>query len=334
LTYNIDVFHLNSTHLQSLIEKLKFEETDEFNFSYYEIEEYQNGEDFSPNEILIFEEESSYFDDFAQFEKIISKYKISPVIFIISNNKEIVNVVRWMRKGVYDYILNNDFKKVFIDSIKEIIKSEKNEDKKQKDDLLIKNYMEGRIVISRNNDWEILQENQFYDFTLVRISISMTKDYLGRYSKSSIEKIYETIKNEVAGISQNFGGKIWYWQNNSGIIIFHFGNYTNCAVLSGIYFMNFFFLMCFKKLNLDEMLKFKISIHNGNSLYRKTSIEHISSDTINSIVHLDNYFTKEDNLFITEPVYKNLSVRLINNFEHAGEYEGRQIYRYNPIGPV
>lgn len=191
-------------------------------------------------------------------------------------------------------------------------------------------FIKGRVQISRNSEWDTLTDNTYYNFTLVKISIIMTKDYLGRYSKTSIEKIYETIQYEISNISQNFGGKIWFWQNNTGMLVFHFGDYTNSAVLAGIYFLHNFFIMCFETLKLDEMLNFKISIHNGDSGYKKTDTDHISSDIINSIVHLDNYFTKEDNLVITEDVYKKLSVRLIPYFEPLDIYEEKQIYYYTP----
>ncbi|OHD17305.1 MAG: hypothetical protein A2086_04695 [Spirochaetes bacterium GWD1_27_9] len=328
---DIDVYYLNNSNLIEKIDDFfSSEEDNTFQFNFIEISLLNKCEQ-KTNEILIFEEEDSYVNSVDIYEKVISCYENKPAIIIVSSNKEIFNVVRWMRKGAADYLLLNEIKKdIFINSIRGSVSFVTNKLVIPNEEIVDESYSKGRIMLPKDYDWNSLTNDQFYDMSLVMINLVLEKDSIGRYSKASIEKIFEQVKNEISSIMQIFGGRIWLWQNNWGIITFHFGDIVNCSVLSSVYLFNHFFLVCLEKLKLEEIIKLKISIHSGNCLFHKTNTEQITSDLINSLVHLEKQYTQEDSLVITDEVYKNLSARLTPAFVKIGEYESREIFQYTP----
>ncbi|HPO49008.1 MAG TPA: hypothetical protein PLO89_01660 [Spirochaetota bacterium] len=326
---NLDFYCSNDSFLTKIIPP--FLEDCDFLCNFFEVEKLtQNNGDRMNSEVVFLEEDDSFVCSSDFFENIISKYNNKPPIIIISSNNEVFNVVKWMRKGASDYLLKNELTKdILLNSINDSLTYIKKDNPSC--NILDQNedYINGRIVLPTNFDWNSLLDNQYYEMAPVMLTINFDKDFLSRYSKSSIEKIYENIKNEISLISSKFGGRIWVSQNNSFILSFYFGDYINCSALFGIYFFNRFFLLCVEKLKLDEVLKLKMSIHAGNCLFHKTNTEQITSDVINSLVHIENQYNTDGNIAVSETVYKNLSKRLSKFFSFEGEFEGKKIYIFS-----
>jgi len=180
-----------------------------------------------------------------------------------------------------------------------------------------------------NYDWNSLSDNKYYDMVLMMISFYLDKEAIGRYSDMNIEKIFKKIKQEVNSIVKKFSGNLWFWHNNSGIVNFYFGDCINCATLCSIYLFNQLFLIYIEKLKLHKLIDFKISLHYGKAFYHKTDTESITSDILNSIVHLQNQYTELNSLYITHSIYNSLSKRINPFFKYVGDFEYKKIYKYN-----
>jgi hypothetical protein len=328
LSQEVDVYYLTGSKIPDKLGKCIDKELNNYSFNFIEISKIKNVKK-RPNELVIFEEEDSYLTCVDIYDRIVSFYKEKPIIIIISTNREIFNVVRWIRKGACDYIPLSELKKdVLYNSLKGSYNYSHSINEYQKVTEK-KNAANHRVIVPSNIDWNSLVDGEYYDMTLIRMSVIFNKDYIGRYSKASMENIYEKIKNELSHIFQNFSGRIWFWQNNSGIITFHFGDMVNCAVLSALYIYNQFFLLCLEKLKLDEILKFKMTIHNGNCYYHKKNTDQITSDLINTLVHVDQHITCEEELVISENVFNSLSPRLIKFFAKSAQFNKKDTYKYN-----
>lgn len=281
-------------------------------------------------DVIFIEEEDSFIYTVDIFEKIVNKYGDNTPVIVISKSKEIFNVVKWIRKGASDYLLYNEINEnILLNSINGSLEYKKQNISIRKDDSLSEDgYQNGKVILPPSFDWNTLGDNQYYDMVLVAITINVEEDSIGRYSKRSIEKIYENIKSEISHMALKFGGRVWFSQSNFYVLSFYFGDAINLSVLFGLFFFNRFLLLCIDKLKLDELLKFKMSIHNGNCLYNKSNTEQITSDLINSLVHLETQYNKYGEMVITDSVYLKLSKRLIKHFEKIGIFEGKGIYRY------
>lgn len=313
------------TENQSIRDKIKTMQSkiEKFDFNYSEVVTDREYDIYLITENNDFEDSSDMLDD---IRKACRKKRA--VIIVIGRNTNAFNVVKWMRGGIADYLPVSDLredtlKDSIIGSVKYIIGDLKN----------VKvitgkgNAYGKRITVSKNNNWNSLKNNHFYDMSLVMVSLSFSDDAAGRYSKASFEKITLQIKDEMSRAAAAFGGDLWFWNNDSGILTFHFGDYINASVLASIYIITHFFLFCVEKLKLDEVLKIKLSVHKGNCFYNKTNTESITSDLINSIVHLQHQFNTPDNLCITEQIYSSVSPRISEYFEKSDFFEGNMIYK-------
>jgi len=284
-------------------------------------------------DFIIFEEEDSYISSSGHFDRLLGIHKKFPPVIAIIGNKEIINIVRWMRKGASDCLWIGDLNKdVLLNSIKESTEYSSVKAKKaKKESGRGSNSLSLRkpINIPKDNKWNDLIDNNYYNLCLVMIETSFDKTGIGRYSPGAIEKIYHKIRSEAESLSSRFGGKNWFWSNNFGMQVFHFGDRADCAVLSAITFFVRFFIFCIEKLGLEEVLNIRIGIHDGKGVYKKTKTDQITSDIINSVNHLTLQHTKNNMLNITKDVFDKLSDNLKLYFKKAGSFDGRDIYSYH-----
>lgn len=326
----IDVYYLPESQIELKLRLIEKADNFKFNFINLLKEPYK----VTPNcELIIFEEENSYIYSVDLYSKVISLYEIQPASIIVLTSREIFNVVRWIRKGASDCIWIKDFThEVLKNSIRgslQYMAAKKiglNKDFKIEDENF--DFSHEKIIIPKNYDWNILKNNQYYDMALMMISFYLDKDAIGRYSDINIEKIFDSLKQEVNSIIKKFSGKLWFWHKNYGVVTFYFGDSINCAALSAIYLFNQLFLIYIEKLNLNKLIDFKISLHYGKAFYHKTDTENITSDILNSIFHLQNQYTKINSLYVTDAVQNSLSKRISDFFKYVGEFEYKKIYRY------
>lgn len=297
----------------------------QFNFIKQSIDDFRN---IAKHNIIIFEEEN-YLSSIELFQKIIRHYT-KPASIIVSNNKEIFNVVQWIRKGATDYLIKGDFNKEnFINtingSLEYIFNKKKSIDKKIK---TAKSKDFEPICIPKNFNWNNLMNNESYELSLVMIQIILRETSRGQFPKSFIDEIYLKIRNEIKIISNMFGGKLWYWNNDTGVVAFYFGDKICCSVLSAIYFYIHFFQICLETLKLNNLIHFKIGINEGNTVFNYINTGEITSNIINSLTHLTKKHTDKDCLNISANVFKKLNARLKKYFINLDEDENKNLYQY------
>ena len=316
----VDFYYLEDS---TLLEYFKSLGINDIKFNYIKQNDF-DGKPKSGSNVIFFEEDS-YVTSLELFQSILSAYKIKSAAIIFSSNKDIFNVIQWMRKGASDYLLINKLKKDIIEnSIKsslDYINYDKGAPKKSIDTSKFP-----LIKIPDQIDWHSLDDNSNYDLAIVMFEVIIKNQ--DRYSKSFIEGIYKEIKAETGRIASIYGGKLWFWSNNFGAAVFYFENYIDCSVLSAINFYNNFFLFCIEKLSLKEVLDFKIVINEGNCIFNNTNTDHITSDVINTLTHITKKFTKNNCLNITENVFKKLNPRLKTNFLVIEKFQKNKIYQY------
>ncbi len=326
MNYNIDVYHLEESNLPKFLNQLiSKDDKIQFNFINQTIEDFNN---IQKHNIIIFEEEN-YLSSIELFQKIIQQYN-KPASIIVSSNKEIFNVVQWIRKGATDYLVKGDFNKEnFINtingSLEYISNKKKSLDKKIKS---IKDKKFEPICMPKNFNWDSMKNNESYELSLVMIEIILRDSSRGQYSKSFIDEIYLKIRNEIKVISNMFGGKLWYWNNNTGVVAFYFGDKISCSVLSAIYFYIHFFQICLETLKLNNVIHFKIGINEGHTIFNYINTGEITSNIINSLTHLTKKHTDKDSLNIASNVYKKLNPRIKKYFIKLEDDENNDIYQY------
>ena len=192
---NIDVFILAESLLEEEIGKVTDVFKDNFYFNLIDVTTIKELNNDKTSEIVIIEEEDSYLYSVDVFDKILSLYSIRPAIIIASSNKDIFNVVRWMRKGASDYILTNTInEELLTNSIKGAINFFKNKMPVLKDANETSDYINEKVTIPANINWDTVADNKYYNMSLLYISIVFDKETIARYSKESLENLSIKIK--------------------------------------------------------------------------------------------------------------------------------------------
>ena len=291
---------------------------DKFIFSF----DYDNSEE-EAHIYLITEDES-----FEKTEPIIQTIqknvkKQRAVIIVIGENHATSNIVNWMRAGVADFIaldkLNETTIRNSITTSIKYIHGDRTPIQPQQN-----KHSYGKKVIIKKGDWKKLHNNTVYPMSLVLVSILIPQSFIDRYSKECL-KINALIREEMHVTGKNLVLSL-VWNNESGILAFHFGDHHNLYLGEHLSYGTFF-LYCIEKLNLNEILPLKISIHEGPCLYNKANTEQITSDMINTLYHMQNQYNTANNCVISEDIYTSLSNRLNFHFSKADYFEGKQLYR-------
>jgi len=253
--------------------------------------------------------------------------KKRPLIIVISNFVDSKYIVSLMRSGVCDFLLSDTLNTdILFQSIQDSFRYLYGKDLiigKEKDLTVF----DDRIRTPRNYNWEQLENNKNYDLTLVMITISFNNEVDGRYSITSKEKIIKDVMDEFSRVSSKFGGILWYWTNDSGMLAFHFDDHVNCGVLASIYIITHFNIFCIEKLRINELINIKISVHSGIGKFNRNDTQNITSDLLNSLVHLQFQYKDSGNFYITSDTYNKLSNRINNYFEKSDFFEGKQIFK-------
>lgn len=325
----IDVYHLANSRLPDKLTKMTANNKS-WKFNFYDYDALEKSD--KKSRLVILEEEDSYISCADVFDIIVTNYSIYPAVIIFTVNRELYNVVRWIRRGaadclwvgdLSDQLLRNSFKSA-LNYIETKMNNKAGRDERKKDNL----YEEDKINLPQNYDWDALKDGEIYDMTLLSFNAIINKDAIGIYSKATIEKIYEQIRIEINNIAAPFGGRIWFWNNNGGMLIFHFGDGANLAALFSLYFANRFFLFTYEKLKLDKPLNYKMSIDSGRGLYHKTDTGNITSELLNFTVHMQHKLTSDNEIYITDRVYSKLSGRIRKYFTESEKFQDVNTYRY------
>lgn len=290
-------------------------------------------ENVNSGDVYIIEEKNNYEESLSVFNLLLnSKIKKRVVILVAGDTVDPVNIVKWMRHGAADYIVKDkitaetitnsiiESAKYILGSLKKVI----SKDPKRSD-------YGDRVIVRKGSNWGTLLNNNTYKMSLVMVNIIFHDDAMGRYSEVSRERIHLLVKDELSRIAGNFDGIPWFSSPDSTVLSFHFGDHVNSAALAAIYITGHFFLFCIERLKLNEVLNIRVSVHTGDCLFNKNNTEQITSDLLNSLVHLEFQFTGKNELFITDKVYNELSGRISEYFEKADYFEGSMIYRLKRI---
>ncbi len=319
----LDVYHLKKSNIKTAIRKM-FGTKNNIVVNFIDQSSFEATKN-RRQEVILFEEDS-FLNSIDQYEKIIKCYKKKPASIILSTNSDIYNVVRWMRKGASDYLLKESFNKTIL--VNSILSSVAFMNMGSTNTVNLKEKKYEPLQIPKNVNWDKLSNNKNYDLALIMFELVISEKYKSRYTKSTIEMICNQIKKEVDNIVRFFGGKLWYWINNFGVFVFHFGNRVDCAALAAITVYNNFFKICIEKLKLKEVIDFKIGINSGYGIFHNSNTETITSDLINSLSHLTKKHTKIFCLNITDNAYKDLNARLKKHFRYTDKFDGKKIYKY------
>ena len=179
------------------------------------------------------------------------------------------------------------------------------------------------------NDWSEIKPGKEYTFIFLFIGIDNTDILKQRYNTDILVKMQNSLRNYLENFLKPFNGRMWIWNDFSGIILFPFNGKDSDAVLAACRLHLNQRIITIECLNINTVITFRLVMHIGNTVFRKRgSTGNIISNTMNSIFHIGQKYTGPENFSITEDVLRFLKNGLKENFMTSGSFEGNEIYKF------
>jgi len=182
--------------------------------------------------------------------------------------------------------------------------------------------------IPSSNDWSRIKSGQEYTFYLMYVAMDNYTDLKNKLSDDQLTIVVNKFKNFIERTVAPAGGKIWMWNDFSGLILFLFDGERYDAVLACIRLVLSRKIFSAEGTNVNIMYSYCIALHIGNTVYqRRGNTGTIVSDSINAIFHLGKRFLQPGNFYLTTDVLKHAPEGLKKPFVPAGCFEGLEIMR-------
>jgi len=225
-------------------------------------------------------------------------------------------------KQVIDYFYKTDRILVFLDLIiksvtigfkgeKVVINNIKDILKEMKECGYEYSTILNKVVIidkqGKRNDWGYLTESKFYNFCFVSIDICGNSNLVRKYDGTLIQKTYANFKRYVSNMIEKRDGRIWSWEGDGGLIVFHLNDFVNQALLASIEIISNMPVFNAVSNYLDDNLLIRIGINAGVAEYKK-NIEMIDSEAINEAKKIEKNHTEPMTISVTTRTLQNIDI--------------------------
>jgi hypothetical protein len=165
----------------------------------------------------------------------------------------------------------------------------------------------------KRNDCGYLKENNLYNFCFVSIDICGNSNYVRKYDSNLIQKTYLNFKKLVQNCVEKRNGRIWTWEGDGGLAVFHVDDFVNKAVLAGIEILSNLPIFNCTSNYLDDDLTIRIGINAGEAEY-KNNPEMINSEAITEAKRIEKSHTVPMSISINPHVVQNIDITIRNHF--------------------
>jgi hypothetical protein len=181
--------------------------------------------------------------------------------------------------------------------------------------------------IKKTPHWGILQEGKIYEITFLSVDIVKNSELVRRHDQMVITTTYRNVRDIFIQNIEKRNGRVWTWEGDGGIAAFYFENKNVKAVLCGIEILLELFYYNLLKSNLKENLKVRIAVHTGPCQY-SANIEKLESDTLRTLIFMNNEYTAPDTMTISPNVYSDMGSKLELFFKPFSSKNGKYLYQY------
>lgn len=179
--------------------------------------------------------------------------------------------------------------------------------------------------IGNRNDWGFLFEGETYNFCFASIDICGNSKLVRKYDTSLIQNTYTNFKTLVLNIAKKRDGRIWSWEGDGGLLVFHLDDYINQTILTSIEILSNLPVFNATSNYLDENIIIRIGINAGEAEYKK-NISMINSDAIEITRNIEKMHTIPMTLSVTDRTFKNINALTREYFTYT-DINGRRVYQ-------
>lgn len=180
-----------------------------------------------------------------------------------------------------------------------------------------------------------LKVGEVYRLAFLSIDIVDSGKLIRKYSEKKFQIVLNNYISFVLNSAKNFGGDIFSWTGDGGLLAFWEEDACNSTVWAGIKIMQEVVLFNLNStLNpLKEPLRLRLAAHYGSVEFQIPTTK-IAADCIAFVSHLENEITPPAAFTISDIVYNELDDKLKNIFVYFKKFLGSSIYVYTESSGV
>lgn len=179
------------------------------------------------------------------------------------------------------------------------------------------------------NNWSEIKAGKEYTFVFLYLGIDNTDILKQRFNTDVLTKMQNGLRTYLENYLKHYNGRMWIWNDYSGIILFPFNGKNSESVLAACRLHLNQKIIGIENLNINSVVTYRLAMHIGNTVYKKRgNTGNIISNTINSIFHIGQKYIEPEEFNITEDVLAYLKNGLKENFIPCGNFEGNEIYKF------
>ncbi|HNZ27965.1 MAG TPA: hypothetical protein PLG34_10180 [Spirochaetota bacterium] len=177
----------------------------------------------------------------------------------------------------------------------------------------------------KRNDWGFLEDGKSYNFCFVSVDICGNSKLVRKYDGAKIKESYKIFKSLVVKAVESRNGRIWSWEGDGGLLVFHLDDFVDSAVLASIDIMTSLIVFNSTMNLLGEDIIIRMGINVGGAEYKK-EVDSIISDSIELAKKIEKNHTTPQTVSISKNSYQHVNSALRNYFREK-EINGMTIYQ-------
>jgi len=179
---------------------------------------------------------------------------------------------------------------------------------------------------SPRNDWGFLQEDQLYNFCFVSIDICGNTKLVRKYNIDDIQKTYSNYKKMVVSIIEKRNGRVWMWEGDGGVLVFHIKDPVNDAIYSSFEILGLMHIFNATMNLLNEPVNIRIAINSGETKFKKDATN-IHSEPLDRVREIEKHHTMPMSISVANHTFKYAN-QLIKPFFQLKEIKGENLHNY------
>ena len=138
---------------------------------------------------------------------------------------------------------------------------------------------------------------------------------------------FESFRELVAGTASSYGGEIFSWSDNGGLLIFWANRSYDHAIMTGLKVLHSLpvFNLDSKQNPLAVSVKTRSAAHDAVIIFKLPSSD-ISSEDLDFVVEMQRQNTEPAELSITRRLLELVDERLKPHFKYKGRFKGEPVY--------
>ncbi|MFP4643175.1 MAG: hypothetical protein ACLFM0_02340 [Spirochaetales bacterium] len=184
------------------------------------------------------------------------------------------------------------------------------------------------VVKESPNDWSYVEIGSEYTFGILHVALDIAPTTLRDASADLITYSIGAFQDALMEVIGPYGGRLWFWKEYSGVILFPYNGVRCEAITAGMRIMlRRIFWQAERKTNAITK-HFRMSLHVGNLVYREGGDrETLVSDLVNYLFHLGTKFTNPGEFVFTADIGHCCPAGLRPYFVYQGSYRSHEIWR-------